>query len=179
MNRRMIPALILAVCGTVATMLATALAAPAQDARTTAQRTAPGMVQSRPTLTLDGARLAGEAAAAYARDHGAGGAIAVVDEGGALLYLVRLDGTFPAASEVSIAKARTAAVFRKPTQAFENAIRDGRVSLTAVGPMTPLEGGLPIVVDGHVVGAIGCSGAMSSTQDVEVAQAGAAAIAGS
>ncbi|MCA9287734.1 MAG: heme-binding protein [Phycisphaerales bacterium] len=135
-----------------------------------------GVVSAHASLTLEGARLAGDTAAAYAREHGAGGAIAVVDEGGALLYLVRLDNTFPAASEVSIAKARTAAVFRRPTQAFENAIRDGRVSLTAVGPMTPLEGGVPIVVDGHVVGAIGCSGAMSSAQDVEVAQAGAASI---
>ena len=128
------------------------------------------------TLTLEGARLAGEAAARYAMDHGAGGAIAVVDSGGALLYLVRLDNTFPAAAEVSIAKARTAAIFRKPTQAFEHAIRDGRVSLTAVAAMTPLEGGIPIIVDGQVVGAVGCSGAMSSAQDVEVAQAGVAAI---
>lgn len=135
------------------------------------------IVGTHASLTLEGARIAGDAAAAYAREHGAGGAIAVVDEGGALLYLVRLDGTFPAASQVAEAKARTAAIFRKPTQAFENAIREGRVSLTAVGPMTPLEGGVPIVVNGQVVGAIGCSGAMSSSQDVEVAQAGADAVA--
>ncbi len=130
------------------------------------------------SLTLEGARLAGEAAASYAHRHAAGGAIAVVDSGGALLYLVRLDNTFPAAAEVSIAKARTAAMFRRPTQAFEHAIRDGRVSLTAVAPMTPLEGGVPLVVDGQVVGAIGCSGALSSAQDVEVAQAGVAALGG-
>lgn len=137
-----------------------------------------GAITTQATLTLEGARRAGDAAAAYAREHGAGGAIAVVDSGGATLYLIRLDGTFPAASEVSIAKARTAAQFRKPTQAFENAIRDGRVSLTAVAPMTPLEGGVPIVIEGQVVGAIGCSGAMSSTQDVEVATAGANAVMG-
>lgn len=154
-------------------------AGPAVTAAARPAAPPPGaLLDARPTLSLHGARVAGEAAAGYAREHGAGGAIAVVDAGGALLYLVRLDGTFPAASEVSIAKARTAAIFRKPTQAFEHAIRDGRVSLTAVGPMTPLEGGIPIVIDGHVVGAVGCSGAMSSAQDVEVAAAGAAAVSG-
>lgn len=151
-------------------------ASPGPDAPRPSPEPPTAAIARTSTLTLEGARLAGEAAARYAMDHGAGGAIAVVDSGGALLYLVRLDNTFPAAAEVSIAKARTAAIFRKPTQAFEHAIRDGRVSLTAVAAMTPLEGGIPIIVDGQVVGAVGCSGAMSSAQDVEVAQAGVAAI---
>ncbi len=170
---------------TAASLLCVIAAAVLTDAASAASRQSARQPAPTPdthiaatyTLTLEGARAAGEAAARYAQDHGAGGAIAVVDSGGALLYLVRLDNTFPAASEVAIAKARTAATFRKPTQAFENAIREGRFSLTAVAPLTPLEGGIPIVIDGQVVGAVGCSGAMSSTQDVEVAQAGVAAVA--
>lgn len=130
----------------------------------------------RLTLTLDGAKRAAAAAAAYARSHGAGGSIAIVDDGGHLIYLERLDDTFPASAEVAIAKARTAAVFRRPTRDFENAIRAGRTPLLSVEPMTPLEGGVPILIEGRVVGAVGVSGAMSSTQDVEIAEAGASAL---
>jgi glc operon protein GlcG len=149
----------------------------AQPAGPQAAHAAPsGPVTMKPVMTLETARRAIDAAAALARSRGAGGSIAVVDDGGHLVCLERIDGTFPASAEVAIGKARTAAVFRKPTQDFENAVRGGRTSLTAVGPMLPLEGGVPIVIDGQVVGAVGVSGAHSSTEDVEVATAGARAV---
>jgi uncharacterized protein GlcG (DUF336 family) len=138
----------------------------------------PGVAQTsvatRQDLTLDGAKVA---AATEARRLGAAGAIAVVDEGGALIYLERLERTFPAAATVAIDKARTAAQFRKPTRDFENAITKGRTSLVAVSVMTPLQGGVPLVVNGQVVGAIGVSGAMSAQQDDDIATLAAAALA--
>jgi glc operon protein GlcG len=106
-----------------------------------------------------------------------GGAIAVVDDGGHLLYLERLDGTFPAASRVATEKARTAAVFRKETAAFESAVNGGRVAFLGNHAATPLQGGVPIRIGGQVVGAIGVSGAASAQQDTELATVGAAALA--
>lgn len=129
-----------------------------------------------PCLSLAGARQIADAAMAEADRLGAGGAIAVVDSGGHLLVLLRRDGTFPAAPEVATAKARTAAIFRKNTQEFENAIKNGRNSLVAVDAMTPLEGGVQIVVHGQSVGAVGVSGAHSSTEDVQIATAGSIAL---
>lgn len=128
-----------------------------------------GQVQHTATLTLDTARALGRAAADHARSLEAGGAIAVVDGGGHLVYLERLDGTFPAAAAVATDKARTAATFHRPTRDFEKAVAGGRVALVAVGPMTPLQGGVPVVIDGQVVGAIGVSGAKSAEQDDEIA----------
>jgi glc operon protein GlcG len=129
------------------------------------------------TLTRDGARSVIEQATTYAHAHGApGGAIAVVDASGLLVALERLDGTFPAAANISIGKARTAALFRKPTRDFEDLINKGRYTMTAlpdVTPFTPLQGGVPIVIDGTVVGAVGVSGAASARQDDEIAQAAA------
>ena len=134
---------------------------------------------SRPTLTLEGARRVVAVAVAEARRLNAGGAIAVVDDGGALLALERIDGTFPAASEVSYEKARTAATFRRDTRVFEDAIRNGRTSLVAVDVMTPLQGGVPIVMNGQVVGAVGVSGAASAQQDEDIARVAAVALKGS
>jgi glc operon protein GlcG len=128
---------------------------------------------ARRVLTVDGAK---KAAAAEAKAHRDGGAIAVVDEGGHLLCLERLDRTFPAGANVSIGKARTAALFQKPTGAFEEIIRSGRTPMIALADFTPLQGGVPIVVDGVVIGAIGVSGAASRRRDEAVAQAGAAAL---
>lgn len=129
------------------------------------------------TLTLAGAERVIAAAAAEARSRDAGGAIAVVDDGGSLVAFHRLDGTFAAGSEVAIGKARTAALFRKPTAAFEDSIKGGRAALLGVREMTPLQGGIPIVHEGHVVGAIGVSGAHSQQEDEQIAMAGAAAVA--
>jgi uncharacterized protein GlcG (DUF336 family) len=133
-------------------------------------------VASRPGLTLDGAKAVARAAAAEAHRLQAGGAIAVVDEGGAVLYVERLENTFVASTTVAIEKARTAAQFRRPTRDFENAIAKGRTSLVAVSAMTPLQGGVPIQLDGAIVGAVGVSGAMSAQQDDDIATIAAGAL---
>ena len=104
------------------------------------------------------------------------GAVAVVDDGGNLLYLLRIDNTFPAGSYVAMDKARTAATFRMPTRNLEDAVKNGRTSLVAVSEMTPLAGGVPIVIDGQIVGAVGVSGAANAQQDEELAKLAAAAI---
>jgi glc operon protein GlcG len=128
-------------------------------------------------LSLDDAKKAIAGATEYARQHNApGGAIAVVDEGGNLVAVERLDGTFPAAATVSIGKARTAARFQKPTRFFEEAIRNGRTPLLAMDDFTPLQGGVLITKDGRVAGAIGVSGAASAQQDEEIALAGSAVL---
>ncbi len=131
---------------------------------------------TKPVLLLDDANLVMDAALAKARSLGAGGAIAIVDDGGHLIALQRIDGTFAAGAEVSIGKARTAAIFKKPTKAFEDAIHDGRIALAAVDAMTPLQGGVPILINGQVVGGVGVSGAHSQSEDEVIAIAGAAAL---
>ena len=148
---------------------------------TLAAAASPGAAQTattKQTLTLDGAQKVLALAAAEAKRLNAGGAIAVVDEGDHLLALERLDGTFPAAWSVSVGKARTAAQFRRPTRVFEEAIKGGRISLTAVPEMVPLQGGVPLYVAGQLVGAIGVSGAASAQQDDDIAQAVADRFAG-
>ena len=104
-----------------------------------------------------------------------GGTIAVVDAGGHVVALERLDNTFPASAAVAVDKARTSAVFRKPTRDFENAVKNGRTSLVAVDVMLPLQGGVPVVHNGRVIGAIGVSGAASAQQDDDIAAAAVAA----
>jgi glc operon protein GlcG len=127
-------------------------------------------------LTLAGARAIAAAAEAEARRLSTTGAIAVVDDGGNLLYLVRIDNTFPAGAAVATDKARTAATFRMPTRNLEDAVKSGRLSLVAVNEMTPLAGGIPITVDGQIVGAVGVSGAASAQQDEELAKIAAGAV---
>jgi glc operon protein GlcG len=125
-------------------------------------------------LTIDGAKQLIAAAAAYARQNNApGGVIAVVDDGGNLMALERLDGTFAAGANISIGKARTAVLFKKPTKVFEDIINKGRTAMTALSDFTPLQGGIPVEVDGMIVGGIGVSGASSAQQDEEIAIAGA------
>jgi glc operon protein GlcG len=122
-------------------------------------------------LTLSGARAVAAAAEAEAAKGGAAPAIAVVDDGGHVLLVVRPESTFAAAAEVSVQKARTAAIFKKETVAFENAVNGGRYALLGVDVVTPLMGGVPIVIDGQVAGAIGISGAKSQQQDDAIAHA--------
>ncbi len=100
-----------------------------------------------------------------------------MDDGGSLLFFARLDDTFPAGGEVAIGKARTAATFRKATKSFEEAIKSGRTPLLNAPGLTPLQGGVPIVLDGQIVGAIGVSGAASAEEDEVIALAGAGALA--
>jgi glc operon protein GlcG len=123
----------------------------------------------------DAHRLVTLAVAEATRLNAPGGTIAVVDAGGHLVALERLDNTFPASAAVAVEKARTSAVFRKPTRDFENAVKNGRTSLVAVDVMLPLQGGVPVARDGRVIGAIGVSGAASAQQDDDIAAAAAAA----
>jgi glc operon protein GlcG len=136
----------------------------------------PAALADKKSLTLDGAKQVASAAASEARNHNEGGAIAIVDDGGNLLYLERIDGTFPAGATISIGKARTAALFKKPTSAFEDIIKNGRTAMVALPDFTPLQGGVPLEIDGRVVGAIGVSGASSQQRDEAVAKAGAASL---
>jgi len=138
------------------------------------EHTDAGHVKAKHSLTLDGAKQVGEAAMKYAKENNAGPSIAVVDDGGYLLYFVRPEGSFAAGASVSIGKARTSAIFKKPTAFFEDTINKGRFTMTALPDFTPLQGGVPILHDGQVIGAVGVSGAKSAAQDEEVAKAGAA-----
>jgi glc operon protein GlcG len=135
-----------------------------------------GDIAEHKTLTLDGAQRAIAAAVAQAHKNHAGGVIAVVDDGGNLMALERVDGTFGAGANISIGKARTAALFQKPTRVFEEIIGKGRTAMVALNDFTPLQGGVPIVIEGHIVGAVGVSGAASAQQDEELAVTAAAAV---
>ena len=141
--------------------------------------TSPSQIIDKKSLDLEGAKTAIAAAVNYAKKNNApGGVIAVVDEGGNLMALERLDGTFAMGATISIGKARTAVLFKKPTRFFEELINKGRTAMTAVDGFTPLIGGIPIVVEGQVVGGVGVSGAASANQDEELALAGANALMG-
>jgi glc operon protein GlcG len=134
-------------------------------------------VIEKKSLALDGAKRVIAAAVAEAKRLNApGGAIAVVDDGGNLIAVERLDGTFAAGALISIGKARTSAIFKKPTSFFEDIIKKGRTPMVALNDFTPLQGGIPIMVDGQIVGGVGVSGAASAAQDEELAIAGAKAI---
>lgn len=133
------------------------------------------------SLTIDGAKKVIAAAVAYAKKNNApGGVIAVVDEGGNLMALERLDGTFAAGANVSIGKARTAVLFKRPTKIFEDIIKNGRTAMVALPDayFTPLQGGVPLMFHGQIVGGVGVSGASSAQQDEELAIAGANALSG-
>jgi glc operon protein GlcG len=126
-------------------------------------------------LTLEGAKKVAAAAEAEARKNNWNVVIAVVDDGGSLLYLQRIDGTQTGSIDVAIQKARTAQAFKRPTKVFEDAIAGGRIALVALHGALPLEGGVPIMVGGQLVGAIGVSG-VKSTEDGQIARAGAEAV---
>lgn len=137
-------------------------------------------VRDHKVLSLDGALKAIAAAMAEAKRLNApGGSIAIVDEGGHVIAVERLDNTFPASATIAIGKARTSALFRKPTKMFEDVINKGRTAMTALPEtlLTPLQGGVPIVVDDQVIGAIGVSGAASAQQGEDIAMVGAKAVA--
>ena len=133
---------------------------------------ASAQLADKKVLTLDGAKKVAAAAEAEAKKNNWNVVIAVVDDGGHLLYLQRIDGTQTGSIEVAIQKARTAQAFKRPTKVFEDAIAGGRNALIALHGALPLEGGLPIMVGGQLVGAIGVSGVKSS-EDGQIAKAGA------
>ena len=127
-------------------------------------------------LTLEGAKRIAAVAEAKAKAEGARVVIAVVDEGGSLLLLERLDDTQVASVNVGIDKARTAAIYRRPSKVFEDQVKNGRVSALALQGAVALQGGVPIIVGGKVIGAIGVSGETPG-QDEDIAIAGAAVAA--
>ena len=126
-------------------------------------------------LTLEDGRRIAAAAQAHARSNGWHVVVAVLDAGGHAILLERMDGTQTASVEVALAKARSAAAFRRPTREMADWVAGGNVGLLALPGLVPVEGGLPLVVDGETVGAVGVSGA-TAVQDGEVAKVGAAAV---
>jgi glc operon protein GlcG len=133
-------------------------------------------MKTQPTLTLDDVRTIAAAAEAEAHRNNWAVTFAVVDPGGHLLWLQRLDGAAAISAEIAPAKARTAAMGRRETKVYEDMINQGRASfLSAPSLKGMLEGGVPIMVDGQCVGAVGVSGVKSS-EDAQIAKAGIAAL---
>src|SRR3954471_230510 len=133
-------------------------------------------VREVPALTYERAKEIAEAAGAEAAERGVAPVISVVDAGGALMYLVRPDAAQVASVEVTTDKARTAAIYRRPSRDFEEQASNGRPSALHLARAVPLQGGMPILHDGQVVGAIGVSGASSADEDQELALLGARAL---
>jgi glc operon protein GlcG len=133
------------------------------------------VIQRKPFLSLDDAGYILAASRKEAIQHGWAVAIAVVDDGGHLLAFERLDGCAPVGACVAIEKARTSALGRRESKQYEDMINGGRTAfLSAPALHGLLEGGVPVVIDGHVVGAVGVSG-VKPDQDAQVARAGAVA----
>ena len=133
-------------------------------------------MQSKPFLAIDDARRIAAAAEAEAVKNHWAVAIAVVDDGGHLLWLQRLDGAAPISAQIAPAKARTAALGRRESRLYEEMINGARTAfLSAPGLEGMLEGGVPVLRDGHCLGAVGVSGVKSS-EDVQIARAGIAAL---
>jgi glc operon protein GlcG len=127
------------------------------------------------TLSLAAARQIVATAEAEAKSRNLGVVIVVVDAGGHIIELTRMDTAQIASVNVGIGKARTAAIYRRPSRVFEEQIRNGRVAALALADATPLQGGVPIVIDGQVVGAVGVSGDTPQV-DEDIAIAGANAV---
>jgi glc operon protein GlcG len=133
-------------------------------------------MQSKPILSLDDVKKIAAAAEAEAKANGWAVAISIVDDGGHLLWLQRLDGTAPISAHIAPAKAKTAALGRRETKIYEDMINNGRFSfITAPEIEGMLEGGIPVIVQGHCVGAVGVSG-VKSAEDAQIAKAGIAAL---
>ncbi len=133
-------------------------------------------MNSKPSLTLEDVKRIAAAAEAEAIANKWAVAIAIVDDGGHLLWLQRLDGAAPISAQIAPNKARTSALGRRESRIYEEMINQGRVSfLSAPGLEALLEGGVPIMVEGQCVGAVGVSG-VKSTEDAQIARAGIAAL---
>jgi uncharacterized protein GlcG (DUF336 family) len=134
------------------------------------------LLQQKPALTLAAARVAIDAAKTEATKQAWLVVIAVVDDGGHLIALERLDGAQFGSVEIAIAKARAAVAFKRPTKAWDDVLASGRQAVLGLPGVVPAEGGVPIVVQGQIVGAVGVSG-VTSPQDGQVAQVAVAALA--
>ncbi len=142
-----------------------------------AQQPAPQMPAYGPVITLDQAKRVMAAAELEAAKNLWQVAITILDSGGNLVMFHKVDNTQLSASTVSEGKARTALDFKRPSKALDDAIAGGGAGmrLLALKNITPIEGGIPVIVDGKIIGAIGVSGALSS-QDAQIAKAGADAL---
>jgi glc operon protein GlcG len=129
------------------------------------------------TLLLDDAKRIAAAAEAEARRNDWPVVIAIVDDGGHLLHLMRLDNSQFGSVEVAVQKARAAIAFRRPTKVWEDHVAEGRMRYLGLPGTLPIEGGLPITLNGQFIGAVGVSG-VRSNQDAQVAQAGLDALLG-
>jgi glc operon protein GlcG len=129
-----------------------------------------------PAITFEGARFAAEAVGRVAEERGVAPVVSVVDAGGELVYLLRPDAAQVASVNVTTDKARTAAIYRRPSKDFEDQASGGRPSSMHLARAVPLQGGIPIEVDGQVIGAVGVSGATSADEDNELAGIGARAL---
>jgi uncharacterized protein GlcG (DUF336 family) len=133
-------------------------------------------MKTRPSLTLEDVRRIAVAAEAEAASNQWAVTIAICDDGGHLLWLQRLDGAAPLSSHIAPAKVRTAALGRRESRIYEEIINQGRYSfLSAPAVEGMLEGGVPIMVEGECVGAVGVSG-VKSTEDAQIAKAGISAL---
>ncbi len=128
-------------------------------------------------ISLGNAKKAAAAAAVEARKNNWNMSIVITDAGGELVYLEKMDGNQTGSIKVAIGKARSAAMFKRPTKVFQDAVSSGGAGLRILGleGAVPIDGGLPIVIDGKIVGAIGVSGA-AGNQDAQCAQAGVDAL---
>ncbi|HAV36074.1 MAG TPA: hypothetical protein DCX52_06900 [Massilia sp.] len=136
-------------------------------------------MQTKPMLTLADVKTIAAAAEAEAIKNNWPVTIAIVDDGGHLLWLQRLDGVAPISAHIAPQKAKTAALGRRESKIYEDIINNGRVSFLSAPELEGmLEGGVPVVVDGHVIGAVGVSG-VKSTEDAQIAKAGIAALVAS
>ena len=133
-------------------------------------------IATKKALTLAAAKKIAAAAEAEAAKNNWTMVIAILDDGGNLIYLEKMDDTQIGSIEVAQAKARSAVAFKRPTKAFEDALTGGRQAILRLPGAIPVEGGVPLMIDGRLVGAIGVSGA-SSAQDGQVAAAGAKVLA--
>jgi len=135
------------------------------------------MLGTSKVITLEAAKKMVAAGEVEAVKNGWNVAITIVDASGGLILFQKLDDTQPGSIQVSQGKARTSALFKRPTKAMEEMIAGGKTAFLAVDGITPIQGGLPVVVDGKVIGAIGVSG-VTSAQDEQVAAAALAALNG-
>jgi uncharacterized protein GlcG (DUF336 family) len=152
-------------CAAAALLMAVATASHAEDLAT------------NKSLTLSVAKQIAAAAEKHAKDNKWNVCIAIVDDGGHLVYFQRIDGTQTGSVLVSQRKAQTAIAFKRPSKVFEEGVAGGRNALLGLPGAVPLEGGLPLVVEGEMIGAIGVSG-VTAQQDGMIAQAGADSLAG-
>ena len=132
-------------------------------------------MKTRPMLTLEDCKRIAAAAEAEAKKNNWNVCVAIVDDGGHLLQLFRMDGATPANSRIAIEKGHTSAETRRSTAMWEERIKSGRTAMLKMPGVTPIQGGLPIVIDGECIGAVGVSG-VQSHEDEQIAKAGIAVL---